>query len=120
MEARAIPHTYFDTVVHEKDGRYIGTPSQEFWDSWRSARYPKRGPNKGNIGEFRESWGMFKADPKDMDEILDMAGHGSSVSFVNSTQKDDYEDRGAVWFIVNLKPIEMTCKKNMNKGVING
>lgn len=105
MDARSIPHPYFETVVHEKDGRYIGTPTKEFWDSWRSARYPKRGPNKGDIGAFRESWGIFKADPKDMDEILETAEKGSSVSFVNSTQKDDQEARGAVWFIVNLKPI---------------
>ena len=108
MEKRSISHPYFETVVHEKEGRYIGTPSQEFWDSWRSARYPKRGINKGNIGVFRESWGMFKANPNDMDEILETSEKGSSVSFVNSTQKDDNDARGAIWFIVNLKPIVMT------------
>jgi len=105
-----IPHPYFETIVAEKDGHYIGMPSQKFWDAWKSSRYPKHGPNKGNIIAFRESWGMFKADPNDMDEILDMAEHGSSVSFVNSTQKDDHEARGAVWFIVNHEPISEACK----------
>lgn len=106
----SIPHPYFETIVVEKDGQYIGTPSREFWDAWRWHKSIKYKNDGKSLHCFREFWGMFKADPDDMDEILDMAEHGSSVSFVNSTQKDDYEARGAVWFIVNHEPIDEACK----------